>query len=279
MSPLPLSSNLSTFNHSPVQIAGVWIESGNYYRPIIDSDFNGKVANFSGTIPSTSSGEYILNNSNYSTLGFHICVPSGGEISFYGSFDGQNYDNITLRQLGDDGYTQKATYSNNICDYNYIGSISALKTVKFVNTITGNGIGYVVGRMSSQVSTLEGIEHNAPPHKIGNTPFHKGIFVNNTSVTGQVIYQPPTGYRFVITDFNLSIFSAGANITLYENGDATDTDSWIFSVYVKATSNDTQVFNSNLSTPYLANSITAPLCICADATSTVRGVVHGYYTL
>jgi hypothetical protein len=253
----------------------VLYENGQF-RPVTPNDFGGSWHDFSGQLLPASGSEYVIDNSGYSTIGLHIHTPSGTNVGFYGSFNGSDYDNITLRQLGDDGYTQTA--ENNDSCQDFIGSVSALRKIKFIVDRSGSATGCVAGRLIKQVSTLEGIEHNAPPHKFGNTPFHKGIYLNNTTGSGMLIYQPPTGYKFVITDLQLSVSSDGGLITFYEDGNANDRDSWVFAAYVKATLGNTEVHSRNFSTPYVANTINNGLYYTVTADSTIRGVIHGYYT-
>lgn len=271
-----VSNEILTYAHTPCNVPVVYSPSSGVYRPITSEDFNGAVKDFSGVLDTGIGAEYIIeNNGAYSTIGFHVMSPSGLIINFFGSFDGTNYEAITFRNIGSDGYTQKDESDGTVdC---YIGSIAALKRIKFSNQNGLTGARCVAGRMVSQLSVLEGIEHSAPPHKFGGDPFHRGIYLNNTTGSGILVYQPPTGFRFAITDISLSVFSAGANITLYEDGDVNNPNSWVFSAFVKATSNDSQVYNLNLSTPFLSSSANYGLYLAADATSTVRGVVHGYY--
>lgn len=267
------------FAKTPCVIAGIETQSGTF-RP--QSVYDGFAApyDFSGSMANVISGYYQLDNPSYSTIGVHVCPPTSGVISFFGTFNGTEYAPITLRQIGDDGYSQKTSINADIHgSHDYIGSIAALRAIRFVLTTTGlGGVGMAAGRMTVSVSTLEGIEHEAPPHKFGNQPFHKGIYVNNTTGSGILLYQPPTGQRFVVTDLTLSVLSAGANITLYEDDGYANPDAWMYSTYVKTTSNDTQIITCNYSTPFVASGLNNGLYLAVDATSTVRGVVQGYYS-
>ena len=275
------SSNIMTFAHSPCIIGGLQTSSGTY-RPVTVSDYAESNApyDFNGVIPNISGASYTLDNPSYSTIGVRLISSSGVNIGFYGTFDGIEYSPITLRQLSDDGYTQIDYWSSGSDgSHDYIGSIASLRAVKFTALNTGVSGASVGGRLSVPVSTLEGVENNAAPHKFGNAPFHKGIFVNNTTGSGILVYQPPSGRKFIITDYCLSIFAGGANVTLYEDGNDSNTDSWLTSVYVKTTANDVKIINMNFSTPFVSSAVNYPLRISVDSTATVRGVVQGYYTL
>lgn len=274
------SSDIQTFAHSPCTIGGLYVVSGGLYRTLRDEDFNGVPLDFSGKIVNTISGEYIVQNPCYSTIGFYSELPSGMTVSFQGTFDGTHYVPITFRQIEDDGYTQGNTVISDVVEKkNYIGSIASLKAIKFVTLSTGlPGVDtFVAGRMVAEVSTLEGIENSAPPHSIGNKPFHKGINITG-GIVNEVIYQPQDGYTFAVTDIKLSASStAGSYVTLYESGNVANPDNWIFSVYVKCPENDTKVYSLALSLPFVSSSGGAPLCIDSSAPALVRGVVHGYY--
>lgn len=270
-----ITQDAFSYAHTPFSVPAV-LSSGTY-RPLNSNDFNGAFYDFSGCLGTASGQEVVLDNfGNFSTIGFHIPATSGLSVGFYGSFDDINYETITFRQIGGDGYTQIDLYDGSA--NSHIGSISALRKIKFVNLYGSSQSGCVMGRMTTNVSTLEGIEHGNPPHKYGNTPFHKGIYLNNTTGSGISIVTPPTGFKFIITDIGLSISSAGAYVTLYEDDNAADPDKWVFSAYVKANLADTQVYNLNLSTPFVSSQVNWPLKLHVSDTTTVRGVVHGYYS-
>lgn len=266
------------FAKTPCVIAGIETVSGTF-RPQSVLDGFPAPYDFSGSIANVLSGSFSIQNPNYATIGVHIDAPESGIVGFYGTFDGSSYTPITFRQVGSDGYSQQNSISSDtLGQHDYIGSIASLRAIKFILTTTGvSGSGTIVGRLSAPVSTLEGIENSSPPHKFGNQPFHKGIYINNTTGSGVLVYQPPTGMRFVITDVNLSVFSAGANITLYEDAGLANPDTWVYSTYVKTTSNDTQIINCNFSTPFVASGLNNGLYLTVDATSTIRGTVQGYY--
>ena len=71
--------------------------------------------------------------------------------------------------------------------------------------------------MTSNVSVVETIEFNAPPHKFGHAPVRK-MYDTTATVTDDVIWTPSLGKKFVIT--GLSIVAAGANdgiVSIYED--------------------------------------------------------------
>jgi len=97
-------------------------------------------------------------NLGYSTVAFTLIVPTGGETTFQGSYDGVTYIDIILRNVSTDQYITTTTINGS-----FIGSISGLQTFRIKTTIVGTGsVGNISGTMSPQVSTLKGIEHSSP---------------------------------------------------------------------------------------------------------------------
>lgn len=111
-----------------------------------------------GNLGFALNSEFIFTNTlGYSSICFRLTIPLGATVSFKASFDGTTYENLTLRQLGNDGYIQSSSESGA-----YIGSISCARLVKVLVTAVGTVIGSVVGRATREVSTIEGIENAAP---------------------------------------------------------------------------------------------------------------------
>ncbi len=274
------SSNINYFARSTCQIAGVETSSGTY-RPLKQTDFDG-VFDFSGSISNISGSEYSMSNPNFTSIGFHVNMPSGAKIGFYGSFDGSSFTPITMRQIADDGYTKIATYHSQQDggERDYIGSIGMLKTVSFRVLQTGvtSSPFTVAGRMITTVTTLEGIENSAAPHQFGHRPFHKGFYVINSTVSGFSIYQPPSGSKFAVTDVDLSIQSnLGTNVTLHEEINVNDLEHWVYTAFVNTAANDSKQISLSFAVPYVSEHVDSSLKLTVSDTAIVRGTVHGYY--
>jgi len=97
------------------------------------------------------------NAGGYSSIGFGLSIPTGATITFEGTLDGINWIEITLRGITSNHYTSTITESDS-----FIGSISCMQKVRFRTSVAGSAIGTVIGRVSKEVSTLEGIEHGSP---------------------------------------------------------------------------------------------------------------------
>ncbi len=97
------------------------------------------------------------NTYGMSSIAFRLVVPTGSTVVFEGSFDGSNYDSVTLRRISNDGYVQSTTISDR-----FIGSISGMRLFRVRVSVAGSAVGTAMGTTSMQVSTLEGIENGAP---------------------------------------------------------------------------------------------------------------------
>lgn len=228
-------------------------------------------------IGATSGSYFQLNNPGYSTIGANINPDGGGIVHFYGSFDGVNYDDITLRQLGNDGYSYECSGSS---PANYIGSISALRSIRFVNKTGSAAPCSVVGTMSAAVSTLEGIENGPPPHKFGNKLIHIGFNVAGTTVTDSGLYTASPRHKFVVTDLTFGLASAAATtVTFHEgSGNAGDSNKWVFSTYCNLANNAAEQVDAGFSTPHVADGPQTTLYLTTSTAVTMRGIIHGYET-
>lgn len=234
---------------------------------------------FSGYFNPALNSTVTFQNSGFNTIAFHINNIVSGQTQFQGEF-GENFTPITFRQIGNDGYAQFVHSGTSSEDY--IGSISAVRSVRLKVTQSGRSItsGYIAGRMSRELSVLEGIEHTNPPHKFGNELFHRGFILTNSAVTDSGIVGIKEGFKIVLTYLTFGInSSAGTNVTIHEGtGTANDTNSWAFSSYVRTNPNESQFFNVILSTPFVSATAGKQISLTCDDNATIRGAVHGYYS-
>lgn len=230
-----------------------------------------------GNIPATSGSYFQLDNPSYSTIGANINPDGGGVVNFLGSFDGVNYDQITLRQIGSDGYSYECSGSS---PANYIGSISALRSIRFANKTGSLSPCSVVGMMSAEMSTIEGIENGPPPHRFGNKLIHMGFDVSNSTVSNSGLYTAAPRHKFVLTDLTFGIASAAATtITFHEgSGTASNPSQWVFSTYCNLPNNSTEQVTAGFSTPHVADNEQSTLYLTTSTAVTMRGIIHGYET-
>jgi hypothetical protein len=228
-----------------------------------------------GNIPAASGAYFELHNPGYSTIGANINPDGGAVIRFYGSFDGVNYDDMTLRQMGDDGYTFECSGSS---PDNFIGSISSLKSIRFVNKTGSPSPCSVVGVMSAGVSTLEGIENGPAPHRFGNKLFHIGFDASSSTITNSGIYTPSPRHKFVITDLTFGLASAAAtSVTFHEgSGTASNPSKWVFSTYCNLPNNSAEQVTAEFNTPHVADNTESTLYLTTSTAVTMRGIIHGY---
>lgn len=89
-----------------------------------------------------NSSVIVENIEGYASIGFNLTVPSGGVVTFYGSYDGITYNNITMvnKTSGIRIYstTTGGEFYNNIECYKYI---------KFLVTTAGISAGSVIGAL------------------------------------------------------------------------------------------------------------------------------------
>jgi hypothetical protein len=232
------------------------------------SDF-GSVGNLSFGLSSTYS---VLNTGGYSSVGFCLTPPMSGSVEFQGSFDGINFIPITMRSISDNGYTQQTNHHSD----NYIGSIATLRSFRFVTQEEGLSVGTVMGRASREVCTLEGIENNAAPHKIGNIIVSKDFEFNTTHVLSAVLWQPTPNRKFVVTDL---IFGAsnGVDITFFDEI-STNGNVVYKTTFVGNGNNQGGTQVCNFSIPYESREKDNKLKLLTSGSTTIKGVIHGYET-
>jgi len=231
---------------------------------------------FVNNIPTGSGSYFEVDSYNYSTAAFYINPLTGGNIGFQATFDGINYDGVTFRQMGNDGYSQQSDGPAN-----YVGSVVGAKRIRFLNISGSTSSGTVMGTLNQEVSILEGIEHSNPPHKFGNSLFHLGLNISGLAFSNSGLFFPRTDHKFAVTYLSMSVASTqGAFITFHEgSGTASDPSQWVFSTYIKAATTDTQFVNALLNTPFVATNLKSGLFLTVEGgTATIRGVVHGYET-
>ena len=224
-------------------------------------------------IPVTSGAYFELNNPGFATLGFHADPDGDGIIRYQGSFDGINYTEMTMRQMDGDGYTFECSGAED-----YIGSIASLRSIRFVNKTGSSSPCTVMGVMSVEASTLEGIENGAAPHRFGHQLISVGFDVTAGIVANSGLFFPAPRHKFIVTDVSFGIASAAATtITFHEgSGNANIPNKWVFSTYANLANNAAEQINAGFNTPYVASQAEAGLYLTTSTAVTMRGIIHGY---
>lgn len=217
----------------------------------------------------TLNDAFVLNNNGYSTITFHCTAPTGGVITFEGTIDGVNWDTFTCRSITDDIY-QNSTDDNS----DFIGSIIGLKQLRFRTSTEGSANGTIKGMLLPNVAIIESQEFGFPPHRFGYTPIHKdGSYT--TAQTGQAIWTPTTGKKFVITDLVIVVGgTTDGSIKIFDETDSSG--NYIFKGTIDVSNNKQYSFNHAFKTPYLAMAVNNVLKITTSADMTVDVNVHGY---
>lgn len=158
-------NSLPNYGRGQPAISYVWDESLSYFRPINQKEIPSSVSDFSGVFGAYSGASYEIDNDfGYSSIGFHLNVPNGGKVAFEGTFDNVNWNALTLRQLGSDGYVTHENESNG-----YIGSVSTIKKVRVRTYSPGSTTGSIVGRLSNQVNYRRNRTwFCSPPNRLSN---------------------------------------------------------------------------------------------------------------
>lgn len=253
-------------------------KSGNTGREIyvdddgrlLINDSRSNFSNFSNNIGSGLNDIVEINNiESYSTAGFYIQVPSGSNVIFEGTFDSVNWVPIAFRSLNDDTYRQ-----NTAADRNFLGSINALNKFRTRNTSIGSTSGKITGRLSRDQAILEGIEHAQQPHKIGAIIVNKnGDFT--TQQTNTVLWSPPSGFRFVLTEINLSIGgTTDGSIIIFENNNTTENQ--ILKTYVQVGGSNVQTRDNPFRTPYVSKFNGGQVKVTSSAAITFAVHVRGF---
>lgn len=229
-----------------------------------------KHTDFEGVIGQNVDDAYTLvNPCAAATIGFHLTMPTDARVEFEGSFDLVNWISITYREIGGDGFRNHAHQ-----DEDFIGSIAALRAVRWRTSEAGSAPGSVAGRIIDPPSTVEGIEHGNPPHNIGVNIWRAGIDISGV-VADQTIKSPSAVYhprRLIITGYALSMSGTGT-IRLFD--ETNSADNWIFAGEVK--SNDQSVIsNHTFSPPFVTSAAGNSVKATTTSSATVFGTITGY---
>ncbi len=209
------------------------------------------------------------NTSGYSTIGFCCIPPTDGEVIFEGSFDGINYESITLRGINSDVLSNTASTVDN-----YVGSIAGLRLFRARTSTVGSANGTIMGRGQRDAAIIETVEFDAPPHKFGYVPIHKNASYTDTQ-TNSVIWDVTSDKKFVITD--LIITCSGNTDAQVKVFDETDSDgNYIFKGTIDVSNNKQFSFNHSFVTPFIADANNNSLKVTTSAGIDIDIVVHGY---
>jgi hypothetical protein len=238
------------------------------------SGFPGDVFTFDfgagGNLGKNLNDAYTIDNPRgHNSIGVRVTAPNGGSVSFEASFDNVNWENVSLRSIKNDEYTQ--TTNNN---EDFIGSIAGVRKRNLRTSSAGSSNGTIIGRLFRQVATLEGIEFGWPPHRFGFSPVHKDSSFS-TAQTGATLWQPASGKTYYVTD--LWVIVGGTTdgvVTIFDHTDASG--SRLFKGAVEVVTNKQFVHCQQLKTPFKGGAIDNILKITTSANMTIDVILHGY---
>jgi hypothetical protein len=226
----------------------------------------GSAGNLTKTVGST----FVFDNTcGCSTIGFFLTDLGDGTVKSEITYDGTNWEPASMRCQGDDTIVSTITACRN-----YIGSIAGCRQWRLRVLTELDTDASIVGRADNEVSVIETIEFNAPPHRFGYPPTHK-VYKYTTAQTNEVMWQPASGKRFVVA--GLSLVAAGANdgvVTIFE--DTNGNGNLFFDGTVQVANKQSFVWNwpSQIAIP--ADAIDTALKITTSAAITVSVMIYGY---
>lgn len=237
-----------------------------FARNVIQFKDFGSTGNIPAAVDSTFD---LVNIFGFPTLGFRVIPPTGGEVQFQGSFDDVNFSPITARRMSNDAYLQSTTLADN-----FIMSISSLKTIRFKVITGGSTTGTVIGRASSAMSVLEGIEHGNAPHSIGEIIDRRDASFS-TSQTATPVWTPAAGKKFVITDYLLVISgNVDGRVTVFDETDVQGNR--LINGFFDVSINAPLSIVSNLRTPFMASAADDILRLTSTTALDVDISLNGY---
>lgn len=212
--------------------------------------------------------EFVFDNDRgYATIGLRVVPPTGGTVVFEGSFDGTNYELMPVRSTTTDEYRTQIASTHNI-----IGSIAALRKFRVRVSIAGSAAGSAIGRVSNQMSLLEGIEFSNAAHKSGYIPMHKDFSFSVTQ-TNTAIWTPASGRRFVITDFILTISSTNTvTVQIFDHTNAAG--NYLYTGTIRA-ANLVPIF-AQLKSPFVSSAADNILRFTNSGNFDIGGTMFGY---
>ena len=223
---------------------------------------------FSGTIPSVLGSTVSLPVNYAVSIGLHVQPPTGGEVTFEGSWNGVEWEPVTLRQMGSHGYSSRSAEHEN-----WIGSVATFVWFRIRVSVGGSAPGNYHGRFSSQFCTLEGIENTAMPHRIGAAVVTKDISVSSTSA--RELWTPAPGHKIVVTDINFTVSDNNAIVYISEGSIAQQR--YIFRGKFKPPTGESVFVPISFAMPHVFQG-TDSLFVTQTDSAVIEGVIHGYET-
>lgn len=209
------------------------------------------------------------NVSGYSSIAFHCLAPTGGEVTFEATFDGINWEAVSMRSVTDDIFTQSTDD-----DSDFLGSISGARQFRFRTSVGGSAAGTVMGRMQRDTATLEGIEFGYPPHRFGFVPVHKDASFT-TAQTGAALWTPASGKKFVVTDCLVTgSGNTDATATIFDETNAAGNR--LFRATLEVNTKGTIPITVPLRTPFVSTAVDNVLKLTTSADIDVDIILHGY---
>jgi hypothetical protein len=222
-----------------------------------------------GTVASTLGSAVAFETGGANSLGFHYEPPAGSTSIFEGSWDGSHWVDITLRQMGAHGYTSITDDTHQ----DWVGSCATWRYFRLRITQGGTGVGVIRGRFSYAPSTIEGVENQAMPHRIGASSQSKSFSFTGVTSNG-TIWAPTTSYhRLYITDL---FFTVDATTTVIFSDGSNAEGKLVFKGKFKPASGESSYVPAAFSLPHVFTGPNRALMFTQSGGAEVDGVVHGY---
>jgi len=225
---------------------------------------------FSGTLPQTLGESFHIDNTDgFASIGFYVTPPIGGEVAFEGTFDGSNWQSVTMRSVDTDEYVQKTTVAGD-----YVGSVSVMAAFRFRTSIGGSADGAVGGRFGIEASMLEGVEFSPRPDKFGGIDVHVD-FSTIVQQTNAVVWDPGSSRRFVVTDCILFIHGViDGTLSLFR--DAATTGNYLMKGFMDPSVNAPIIIPINLRTPFKGATVGHQLKVTTTSAINFDLSISGY---
>lgn len=224
---------------------------------------------FSAVLGQNVNDEFMIENYGAGTIGFYAVPPTGGIVTFEISFDGDNWEAVSIRSTTTDTWQSTIDTAGN-----YIGSISSTRFIRLRTSTAGSAPGSAGGAISQDVSIQEGIEFGAPPHRFGYLPIHvDGHYT--TAQTATVIFTADAGKISAVTDFYIVV--SGSTDCIVKIFDETDSSgNYIFYSAIEVATNKNFTFGHSFVTPYVASAAGNSWKITTSADCDLDLIGHGY---
>lgn len=228
-------------------------------------------SSFSTTFSAAFNSTYVLPTNGAASIGLHISPPAGCVVQFEGSWDGVEYSDITLRQMGSDGYGKTCSAHDD-----WIGSVASFNYFRLRVIQGAAGEVETHGRFSYMLCTLEGVEHGPMPHRFGVETEVRNFSFSAITSNGTIFAPTNPQRRLAVTDLVFTVEGATSQIT-FSDGSLAD-NQFVFKGRVNPPAGGCIVIPIAFATPHVFSGTNRALRFTQSAGANVDGVIHCYET-